>query len=400
MPAPVIMTFGVDAAGATAGLGGLAGSLGGVAQAGNLVTSVLSGLSLGLVPLRAAVDITRTLIAGLAVSMQFLGGVIRLTLIPVSIGLALAWKGLKLSIELLTGILKAGLVIALTAVKVSIIALITSVTALTGSIALAVAAASTLRTGISNVLTLLGREVVSKFKEFAEVVRSVSFRTGESVRDLTLALFDIVSAGVPAGKALDVMSEAAITAVAGLSDVATTTKAGLTILNAYEDEVRNVADAFDFLFEAQRTGRTTVAELAEHIQRVVPVARQAGLSLNELGATISTVTRFIPNISEAITGIVALITELAREEGEQAKAAKELNVETGISALLNKGWLRVLKDVINLSAVDQQRIVRTVEGQRGLNALVLGYIGLLKDMEGQVERTGRRQDAFQLRMKD
>ena len=86
------------------------------------------------------------------------------------------------------------------------------------------------------------------------------------------------------------MSDAQTLAISTLGDLDTTTKLLVTTLNGYNLQADSAAHVSDVLFETVKLGEVRIAELAESIGHVAPIAHIAGLSLEELGAAMAVLT--------------------------------------------------------------------------------------------------------------
>lgn len=118
----------------------------------------------------------------------------------------------------------------------------------------AVLSAAKLQKGIAEVGTLMNKSV-SEMGEFSEGVKDIMARTGEETENLTKGLFDLVSAGVDAGKSIEVLGVAADLATAGVTDVSTAVDGMTSILNAFELEADQATDVADQFFQAQKFGK-------------------------------------------------------------------------------------------------------------------------------------------------
>jgi TP901 family phage tail tape measure protein len=114
----------------------------------------------------------------------------------------------------------------------------------------------------------------------------MSIQFGEGTGTLAKGLYDILSASIPAEKALYVLSVSAKAARAGLTDTGVAADAITTILNAYGLSAEKAGDVSDWLFSVVKKGKLTFAELAPSIGMVATTASSAGVDLNELGAAL------------------------------------------------------------------------------------------------------------------
>lgn len=208
-----------------------------------------------------------------------------------------------------------------------------------------VISAAKLQTGITEVGTLIGRNA-SEMKSFSEDVKRIMADTGESTENLTKSLFDLVSAGVDASQATEVLAVATDLAVAGVTDVSVATDGLTSILNAYSIEAENATEVSDLFFTAQKFGKTTVAELAGAVGRIAPTFAAAGASADEMFAAISAVTLAGVSTNEAVTSLQTTLAGIIDPMASALGAAQNYGIELGAAAVEAKGFTGVLQDII------------------------------------------------------
>ncbi len=190
----------------------------------------------------------------------------------------------------------------------------------------------------------LGPEQASRLKEFRDGILDIGKATGEEFPDLAGALFDINSAGIAAGDSIEFLSDQTKLAVAGFTDVRTAIQGTLGVLKGYDIDVSKAARVNDILFTGMQKGRTDIKEFATQLGLVVAPASQAGLSVEEMVAAISTITLVTGNTSIAVTQLKALLTAVSKNTDETrftmqhmidvgiVEFLRELNDETGVAA--------------------------------------------------------------------
>lgn len=208
-----------------------------------------------------------------------------------------------------------------------------------------VISAAKLQTGITEVGTLIGKNA-SEMKSFSEDVKRIMADTGESTENLTKSLFDLVSAGVDASQATEVLAVATELAVAGVTDVSVATDGLTSILNAYSIEAENATEVSDLFFTAQKFGKTTVAELAGAVGRIAPTFAAAGASADEMFAAISAVTLAGVSTNEAVTSLQTTLAGIIDPMASALGAAQNYGIELGAAAVEAKGFTGVLQDII------------------------------------------------------
>lgn len=230
--------------------------------------------------------------------------------------------------------------------------------AVVGAFAKATQAAIDFEQGLAKTATLLPA-ASRNMDVFSEGLKKIH-RTGisKSLGELTEGLYETVSAGIPAGNALEFMNTAAKTAKGGFTDVRTAVDGLTTVLNAYQlsaDQANHVADV---MFVTQNRGKVTIGEMAGSLGQILPIASSVGVSFEEISAAISTLTvKGIP-AALAITGLRATIAAFI-ERGDAGKlktlglagALKDLEMQTGGSALKLQDYLGRVEALNTVSAL-------------------------------------------------
>lgn len=153
---------------------------------------------------------------------------------------------------------------------------------------------------------------------FGRQLLALSIETGQDVGTLADAAYNFLSASVDFGGRdgaglIDYMRKSAKLAVGGFSD---TNSAGLSVaktLNAYgmdEDQMERVANV---MLKTQNKGITDVDKLSQSMSNVTSVAAAGGVSIEQVGAMLATITAQGVETAEATTQSRALIAELMKD---------------------------------------------------------------------------------------
>ena len=106
---------------------------------------------------------------------------------------------------------------------------------------------------------------------------------------------------------LRVASEAA---VGGFTDVDTVTKVLVASIKAYGKSVEDARHISDIMFATVKFGVVTFEQLSNELGKVLPFAAQAGISFEELGAAIATLTVAGVQVDVATTALKNLAFQL------------------------------------------------------------------------------------------
>ena len=196
---------------------------------------------------------------------------------------------------------------------------------------------------VGNLTLASSGEVKGMTNELMELSKTVPSSAG----DLADSLFDVVSAGIPASESIEFLEAASKLAAAGV----TTTKVavdGLTsVINTYGLEASDATMISDKFFGAQQAGKTTIEELATNIGKVAPLAKNMGISIDEVLASVSALTLQGIKTNEAVTGVRAALSGIGGPSVEAKKLANELGIEFNEAALKAKGLEQFMRDVID-----------------------------------------------------
>jgi TP901 family phage tail tape measure protein len=258
--------------------------------------------------------------------------------------------------------------------------------------------AADLEKSMANVATLVDTTVVN-MDELTESVLDMTSEVLKSSEDLSAGLYQVFSAGITdSAEAMEVLRVSAIAATAGLSDTRTSVDAITTVLNAYGLEASRATDVSDLLFQTVKLGKTTFSELANAIGTVISPAAAVGVELDELFATLATLTKGGIDTRTATTALRATLLSVLKPTDQAKKKARELGIEWNAQALKAKGLIAFLGELREKTQGNAEDITAIVPNVRALNA-VLATVGKqweeLINIQGQfVDRAGSTQEAF------
>ena len=214
----------------------------------------------------------------------------------------------------------------------------------TVAIAGSVKAFADMEKGVTNVLTLLDDPTeIEKFRgEFTKLSEG-AVRMGFSMNDSNKALFDSVSALGAGKKAAESFNAAQVLAVGGVTDLAVATDGITSLVNAYAEDNISGMDAANALFAAQQKGKTTVALLSSNIGKVAPIAKSAGIGMNDLLAATAQLTLGGLSTEEATTGLKGAIKGLISPSKEAEAVLKAMGVPFNATMVQSVGLAESLR---------------------------------------------------------
>lgn len=249
---------------------------------------------------------------------------------------------------------------------------------------------------MANVATLIPGNI-DRVNELKRGVQDLAIATGRSTGDLAAGLYQVISAF---GDTADTMKILEINAKAAVGGLATTTEAiNLTsaVTKAFGDTsaaaVQKVADL------AQKTvklGQTTFPELAEAIGKVTPLAKNLGVTMEEMFSVFAAATGVTGKASEVATQLRAFLQALMSPSKELTLLMETLGVKTGFAMIQQYGLGGSFGKVVEAAAaagVPLQKYIGQVEGMTA--ALSIGVaqaeeykrkFGEMKDATGESTR--------------
>jgi TP901 family phage tail tape measure protein len=197
-----------------------------------------------------------------------------------------------------------------------------------GGVALAAGnAAMSFETGMTKIIGLVGI-ASDEVARMGDSVLAMSGAVGKAPDELADGLFVVTSAGLRGSEAMSTLSSAAKAGAAGLGQTNDIARAVAGALSAYGSEVLSASEATDAIVATARAGNFETSQFAAAIGRVLPFAKQAGASFQDMGGAVALLTRVNGNAAESITQIQALFRAVVVPT-EEAKTALD---EVGLSA--------------------------------------------------------------------
>ncbi len=246
---------------------------------------------------------------------------------------------------------------------------------------------------MAEVSTMLD-EPVKYMDAYKEGIRDMSVEFGEGTDTLAKGLYDILSASIAPSKALEVLAVSAKAAKAGITDTGVAADAITTILNSYGMSADQAQSVSDLLFATVKKGKTTFAELAPSIGMVATTASSAGVSLEELGAAIATMTRNGVKTENAVTALNAIISTFLKPTDEAAAYAKTLGFEMSSAAIKSEGLESIFKKISKLPPDAVSKLFPNIRALRGVLPALKNMQGFAADIETMKNRAGMTESAY------
>lgn len=231
----------------------------------------------------------------------------------------------------------------------------------------AVQAAAEFEKGMTNVATLIDTNTES-MADMNKQVLEIASRTPVAMEELTSALYNVRSAGIDAGDAMNVLETSAQLAVAGLGSTEQAVDLATSAINSFGLKGEEVDKAFNTLFVTVKAGKTNIAELAQSFGNVAPIAASAGLSLDELQAATAALTTTGLKASVAQTQLRAAILAIQAPTSEMNKLFDEAGIKNGQLALKNDGLVVTMQKIVDAANGDAEALKKAFGSVEALNS--------------------------------
>lgn len=159
-------------------------------------------------------------------------------------------------------------------------------------------------------------------------ILELSNETGIAAGEIAENVYNAISAGQQTGDAVSFVKNATDLARAGFADSGDALDLLTTIMNAYGLEAQEVTNVSDTLIATQNAGKTTVAELAASMGKIIPTANAAGVQLDQVAAGYALMTANGVATAESTTYMNGMLNELNKSG---TKVSETLKKETGKS---------------------------------------------------------------------
>jgi len=258
-------------------------------------------------------------------------------------------------------------------------------------------------TRMAEVSTILSSVDMDILPSLTRGVEKLSITFGKSTSDISKGLYDILSAAFATKDAMHILNVSVKASIAGLSDVRSSVDIFTTVLNAYGMSAHRVTEISDIMFQSLVRGKFQFEELNSALQYVVPIAAQAGVSINELMATLSATTRHGLRLDMTARGLALGIQNIVNPTEKARKAALEYGIDMSAVGLRLKGLTGFLKDLNEKTKIYGSQIIpELISNMRSLRVMMVasgeGFEGVLEDMELLEESTNAANTALEKMM--
>lgn len=232
--------------------------------------------------------------------------------------------------------------------------------------------------GLANINTI-ARLSKDQLAGVGDEIQAVARDTGTSTDQLTQAEYDLVSAGVKVNDSFGVLHDAAVLARGAMGTTGEGVDLLTTIINAYDLRVSESTRIMDAFAKSVEDGKVTLSGIGQTISETALIARQAGVSYDEIAASYAFLTARGADAGEVMTNMRQAIVALLKPNAE----LNAIQTSTGI----NFAELMKAKGL----AVALQELRKATEGN---DAAMAGALGRVQALNYVLAVTGPHAGAF------
>lgn|GEM_PF-524857 len=166
-----------------------------------------------------------------------------------------------------------------------------------GTIKKAASAAMDWQKGMAEINVTAGLSQ-QELEKLSTTMLNIGAKNVAPLEEVPGAFNKIISAGLNADQALSALDPTLKAAKAGFVDIETVAKAGVNVMNA---SGRDINAVYDILFGTLQKGAANMGEIAAYLPKVVPVANNAGIKLEQTAGAFAFLTAQGQGAAEAAT---------------------------------------------------------------------------------------------------
>lgn len=187
----------------------------------------------------------------------------------------------------------------------------------------AIKSAAEAETSFAKVKTLLSDKIM--VDDYYNSIKTASANTGVDFGSMAESVYSAISASVDENKAVDFAQNAVKLAKGGFTETATAVDVLTTAINAYGLAADDATHISDVLITTQNAGKTTVDELAHSMGPIIPIAKNAGESIEGLCTELAIMTKNGNGTAESVTMLKSMFSELSSTGSNVDKTLREIS---------------------------------------------------------------------------
>ena len=226
------------------------------------------------------------------------------------------------------------------------------------------------------------------FQGMSDSIAALANEVPQTALELSRAFYEIAGAGYDGAAGLQLLEVSGKAAIGGVTDVRTAADGLTTIMNAWKMSASEAEYVTDQLFQTVKLGKTTFPQLAGNISDVASIAASAKIPLNQILASIASMTKQGIPTSQAFTQIRMAIMSTNKVLGDGWAKTKTFQEA-----------MQAVNDKAGGSQVQLTKLVGSVEALNAVLALSGGNAKMAADdLKSVTDSAGAAGNAFEIMM--
>lgn len=214
-------------------------------------------------------------------------------------------------------------------------------------------------------------------------INSMGKKTGTNLGELREGLYQTVSAIGDTYKKYTLLETTNKLAVTGFSSVNESVDGLTTVLNAYNIAIEEADRVANVFVRTQKVGKLTVQEFQQQLYKTVPTAKELGIQIDEIGASIALLTAKGSKAEVAQTQMGAFLYELLDTGSDVSKLFNQIAGQSINSFMQGggslEGILKMLKGYSNANNFN----IESLFGRKEAKSF---WLNLGNDIDGYIEK--------------
>lgn len=234
---------------------------------------------------------------------------------------------------------------------------------------------------MNEVFTLLPGISKPAMEQMTGQVKDFAKEFGVLPEKVVPALYQSLSAGVPADNVFSFLESAQKAAKGGVTDLKTAVDGISSVVNAYGADVVSATKASDLMFTTVRLGKTNFAELSASMFNVTPTAAALGVKLEDVTGALAAMTLQGVPTSVATTQLRQLFVELSKAGTDTSKVFEKISGKS-------------FKDFVAAGGNTQQALQVLEKHAKDTGVGINDLFGSVEAGSAALALTGKGTDAF------
>ena len=227
-----------------------------------------------------------------------------------------------------------------------------------------------LEVSMSETFGILNQQGASVRKGLTDGVIDLSKKYGIAAKEISNALYEVISAQVKAADAIQVLDTAIKLSLAGKGNIKDSVEALVEIMNAYDMEAKDVGRIADIAFQTSKYGQLTIAQYTSNMSKIVATASLMKIPIEEVSAAIATMTLNGVHAEQAFTALNQMFMIIANPTDKAEKMMKQLGISIKVADVRTLGLAGALAKLQPLMAFEnnEEAVTEIFKSRTGFKA--------------------------------